>query len=771
MGCRLRYLLLLGLLVLTCLVVVTERVPQYLSSADSSPTQFSVARARVLVDTISRQPHPVGSAEHETIREFIRAELKRLGLAVGDQRSKATLRMAGTEQSATIQNVLGVIPGSDPGAKAILLVAHYDSVRNSRGASDDGAAVAALLETARALLAGPKLRHSIYFLFSDAEEVGLLGAQAFVQEHPLAHKVGFALNFEARGTKGPLLMYQTSPNNGELMRAFDALAPYPHANSLISQLARILPNDTDASLLTRASYPVLGFAFVEGFEHYHQYTDSSENLDSRSLSHCGRTALDLARGLGQMEILPKASSDAVYFDLFGRKMIRYPVLLARLLGTLVAISWIGLLRRELLARRVTTGGIGRGVRIQVLAVVMALVVPVMLHLLRMLMIDPFSLDGNAAVYGWADLLVVTALNLLFYGSAIRQITLRELVLGGLALSAALSILLGWFLPDASAAWQWITLVSLIVWRFEPNIPQRNLLGRVALQHVPLVAAILILSPIVVSAVADAGPSLMPIALMIAASVTCLFLPTLLQREFPKLYLLSGGAGTAGFALMLIVTLHSNLSHAGPRQNSLIYTYDGPTKTAHLATETLSKDAWVERSIRAGATVGPLHGFSLTPESWRQVVAPDYPLQPSRIEVRDTTLTADKRLIELRIDAPEPARCVRLWQSAGPPVSTVSVNHKPVEQFVRFSPEFDELGMQLYAGQRAGHIWNLRHCGFGGEPLLINLQAPKQPGIKLRLVEERESFPEPMLRQLTPRPPGFVPAQNSDETWIGQDIVL
>ncbi len=762
MGCRLRYLLLLGLLGLIVLILFAQRIPRNLATNDPSPMQFSTVRAKAIADAIAREPHPVGSHQHEIIRDFIRSELKRIGLTVSEQRSTATLRMAGTEQSAVVQNILGIIPGNDMSAKAILLAAHYDSVPGGRGAGDDGAAVAALLETARALTAGPKLHRSLYFLFTDAEEVGLLGAQIFVQEHPLAHRVALALNFEARGTSGPELMYQTSANNGELIAAFARLAPYPHANSLISQLARLLPNDTDASLFVRAGYAVLAFAFVEGFENYHKATDSPQNLDLGSLAHCGSLALNLARGFGQMQQLPASASDAVYFEVFGRALVHYPLLLARLLGTLAAVAWTLLLYRELSARRVTSSGIARGVKLQVLSVVLALCVPVMLHLLRILMIDSMSLSKYSAVYGFCDLLVVTALNLLFYGSAIRQIALRELVLGGLSLCAALSLLLGWFFPTASAPWQWILVISLLVWRLGPQWPPHRESAWVALQHAPLFFAILVLTPVVSSAIAEAGPDLMPIPLVIAATVTGLFLPTLLQREFPKLYLLAGGAGAAGFALMLVVTLYAYVSHADPPSRSRVYAYDAQSNKAVLASDLVGKDAWGDKLMLNGSVVGPLRGFSLTPESWKQAAAPVVPLQAARVAWQELNATSQQRLVELRVDPLESVRCLRLWQQSGPGVSTVSINQKPVEQFVRFSPELDELGMQLYAGQRMGHVWNVRYCGPGS--LVMRLRAAKAPGVRLRLVEESDSFP-PFL------PQGTVAAQASGQTWIGQDIEL
>ena len=103
-----------------------------------------------------------------------------------------------------MENVLARLPGSRGGGKAVLLDAHYDSLATGPGASDNASAVGALLETARALKAsGRPLTNDVIFLFSDGEEVDLMGAEAFVEEHPWAKDVGLVLNLEARGRAGP----------------------------------------------------------------------------------------------------------------------------------------------------------------------------------------------------------------------------------------------------------------------------------------------------------------------------------------------------------------------------------------------------------------------------------------------------------------------------------------------------------------------------------------------------------------------------------------
>ncbi len=90
-----------------------------------------------------------------------------------------------------------------------------------------------LLETARALLEGPSPRNDVLFVFTDAEESGLLGAQALVAGPGTLPPDTVVLNFEARGSKGPSLMFETGPDAGWLVRTLTESAPDARADSLL----------------------------------------------------------------------------------------------------------------------------------------------------------------------------------------------------------------------------------------------------------------------------------------------------------------------------------------------------------------------------------------------------------------------------------------------------------------------------------------------------------------------------------------------------------
>ena len=299
--------------------------PPQPAPADAAPDTFSAARAFVHVQAIAREPHPIGSPADAIVRAYITNQLWSLGLRTESQGFVAGARAGGAHGV----NLMARLPGlanADPGHKtpALALVCHHDSVPTGPGAADDGSGVATLLETARALKSGPPLRNDVLFLFTDGEEAGLDGAQAFVGAHPWMREVGFVLNFEARGVNGPVFMFETGKGNGRAIAEFAKAAPRPVANSLMYEIYRNMPNDTDLTVFKHAGVAGLNFGFIGDPKRYHSPTDDPAHLDRGSLQHDGSYALSLARQFGNIDLNGIQTSDAVYFDLLGRTLVHYP---------------------------------------------------------------------------------------------------------------------------------------------------------------------------------------------------------------------------------------------------------------------------------------------------------------------------------------------------------------------------------------------------------------------------------------------------------------
>ncbi|MEZ6015314.1 MAG: M20/M25/M40 family metallo-hydrolase [Planctomycetota bacterium] len=340
-------------------VAVLRAGPPLVAPADAAATD-AVSGERAL-EVLARlvgdgSPRPVGSEANAAARARIVTELERLGLEVEVQETFAVRDgdgAAGRTVCGTVRNIVARRRGAGghglPGEegeplRALLCMAHYDSVGAGPGVSDDLAGVAAWLEVARALRAGGRaLARDLVFLFSDAEEHGLLGAEAFAAQHPWAADVGAVINLEGRGTSGPSRMFETGADNDWIAAAFARGATRPSTTSLSAELYRRMPNDTDYTVFRRRGLPGLNFAWIGGVSRYHTPLDDLAHIDPRSLQHHATNAYDAVLALdGAAWRGPgRGRGDAVYTDVLGLDvwLVREHTARALALGALLLVLY------------------------------------------------------------------------------------------------------------------------------------------------------------------------------------------------------------------------------------------------------------------------------------------------------------------------------------------------------------------------------------------------------------------------------------------------
>jgi hypothetical protein len=330
-------LLMLGAMAAKSLLVSAPSV-----RAQSLPGQFDASRAKARLAFIlgDQRPHPADSVSDDMVRSRLIATLQQMGLKpiVRDQVACNDFQKSLLVACARVRNVVAVL--GPPTGKALLLSAHYDSVPVGPGASDDGIGVATLLEVGSNLKDRP-LQRPVILLFNEGEELGLVGARAFLAD-PLSRNVDSLLNFEARGVTGPVTMFETSQPNGAAIAAFAKAAPAPVASSMSTDIARLIPNDTDATVYKERGWLTLNFAIVGNETRYHSAGDNIGALDPASLQHMGDQALAVASELSTG--VPQARGDCIFFDVFGRAFIQMPLafgvgLFLLLLLLSAAVAW------------------------------------------------------------------------------------------------------------------------------------------------------------------------------------------------------------------------------------------------------------------------------------------------------------------------------------------------------------------------------------------------------------------------------------------------
>jgi hypothetical protein len=329
-------------------------MPSWSADEDNKITEFSTSRALEHINAIAKQPHYVGTKNHEVVANYIIKELQKLGLETTVQEGFTLSDWGNLVKS---KNIMCRIEGTK-NTKALLLLSHYDSAPHSfsHGASDDASGVATILEGVRAFLnARTKHQNDIIILFTDAEELGLNGAALFVTQHQWAKEVGLVLNFEARGSSGPsYMLMETNKGNAGLVKEFaKADATYPVSNSLMYSIYKMLPNDTDLTVFReQGNVQGFNFAFIDDHFNYHTQQDDVAHLDKSTLKHQGSYLMPLLNYFSNADLNATASTeDDVYFTI-PFTFISYPfdwVLPMTLIaaGLLIILVFLGKAKRLL----------------------------------------------------------------------------------------------------------------------------------------------------------------------------------------------------------------------------------------------------------------------------------------------------------------------------------------------------------------------------------------------------------------------------------------
>lgn len=340
---------LYSFLILCLLAYLSFRLlmPSEISDLNTPETEFSTERALTHLKVISEKPHYIGSPAHQEVREYLVSQLELLGLETHIQEGYTLNKKWNV--LAKPKNILARIPGTEKG-KALMLLAHYDSAPHSKsyGASDAGSGVVAILEGIRAYLASGQIpQNDIIILFSDAEEIGLMGAKLFVEEHPWVNDVGVVANFEARGSGGPSnMILESNHGNAILVREFVKANPsHPVASSLMYSVYKMLPNDTDSTIFRElADIDSYFFAFIDDHFDYHTANDTFENLDRNTLEHQGSYVTAVLNHFTSTDLNDlKAEKDLIYFNVPFIKMVSYPfswIIPMLILSIIVFISLI-----------------------------------------------------------------------------------------------------------------------------------------------------------------------------------------------------------------------------------------------------------------------------------------------------------------------------------------------------------------------------------------------------------------------------------------------
>lgn len=641
--------------------------------ANAPDSAFSSSRAMSTLVEMVRRPHPTGSPEHAWVRDFIVAEMSELGMDAEIQTTTSLLQFGELARAATVRNIVARIPGSAP-TGGVLITAHYDSRQIAPGAGDAASGVVTALEAIRAIRTGPPLQNDLIVVFTDAEELGLLGARAFVSEHALMADVDIVLSFEMRGAGGASIMFETAEQNGWVVRTMKEWDSHPFANSMSYEVYRRMPNGTDFTPFVEAGAQGLNYAAIDNAHVYHQAFDTPDNLSEATLQHHGIHALGALRYYGNADLTDVNEDNVVYFSVPGVGLVVYDASwVLPVSGLLLALLAVGVV----VGRR--AGARPRGM---VLGFVASLFVlgsayglgygliqwlPGMHGEDGMLIGSVFHREGwYMLALGLGTLSVVTIVT----GLLVRWASIVELALGALVVPAGLAVALSVVAPLSAMNLQWPTMAAAA------SVLTLSLLGTRRdgvvgwLTNLVLAAVVILMLQQIVELVWLALTfRLAGVIGALTGLMLLLCLPALNALHHPNRWWAPLTAAALAGGSLGMGLLGARVNADRPAPSTLVYAYEHGSGDAVWATSPGDVDrpgvTWA--ATAAGVSFDEsrdLSAYGLPTGEVPAAVAPIFDAQPPEAWVTSDTVVSGARQVELRLRSRIGAEAIQLRMADG-----------------------------------------------------------------------------------------------------------
>lgn len=706
--------------------------------ATAGPKDFSAARAFRHIEAVASRPHPIGSPANARARDYLLSHLEGLGLETQVQRQAVvgseTPGPAGLHIVAALpENVVARLKGTGPG-KAFMLAAHYDSVPTAPGASDDGAGVATLLETARALKAGPPLKNDVVFLFTDGEEVCLCGSLAFVTSHPWAKDVGTVLNLEARGNGGAAWLFETSEHNSRLLREFAAAAPHPVTSSLAEAGYALSGSNTDLSNFIDAGMQGMNVAYLTGagLSHYHTRLDNPGELDRRSLQHMGSYALSVSRHFGRIDLSDMTGDRSIFFSVSGT-LVRYPqdfsIPLALAAGAGLAGVWVlGVRRKHFTSVELLSGFVA-----MLAAVAGAALASAALHnALR----RTWTPGGRDFALEYRANLIWPAFLLLSFGAAAavfalfgaRKARRPGLAAGGLGAWWILGMVAGIRLPSASYIFVLPVISSVAGWMAAMLFGNRWRSGALVAHAVAALPAVVVFAPAIYGMTLPQGLYLAPLISAAGALLFGLLLP-LIRPLFWNGWPLPAACTGAAIVLIASAALTSRYDARHPKVDSLFFAANADGSVAMWGSYDEQPDSWTRRYLGKSPQSGPAPvDLANLPPPRLFRAAGEAPVAGPVISIVDApedSVETTSRTARLRIKQPPGTMFLTVAGRGGGPLA-VQVEGQAVPVGASAEPLIGRWTLDFWAPPPEGIEVDLTISGGGGAEVTVASVTPGLP---------------------------------------------
>jgi hypothetical protein len=264
-----------------------------------------------------------GSWENVQVADWIKAEFEKSGVLPLPGSDWLFQDYQNPNGGSGLTNVIGYIPGKSEDSY-IILSAHYDHIGVSKsggkddifnGADDDASGICMLIGIARKIFADTvKPECSIIFAAFSAEELGMLGSEAFCESNIISwDKVKLNLNFELTGRSGEFgknRYYITGPANSNLiekLNSFNETSTWmiSDAGKMTDVLYRSADNYSFVKNVhnKKICFPAHTLATSIGMEYIHRVGDEEKYIDFENLNGLINYTTELLYYLSEKDVV------------------------------------------------------------------------------------------------------------------------------------------------------------------------------------------------------------------------------------------------------------------------------------------------------------------------------------------------------------------------------------------------------------------------------------------------------------------------------------
>jgi hypothetical protein len=751
------------LILVGALAGLTSLIRPKVLPASGPAADYSAERALEHVSAISQAPHPPGSIELERVRTYIVTQLESMGLSPEVQETTVAAPKGPAVFATSVKNIIALVPGTNS-SKAILLDAHYDTRAMTPGASDCGSCVATLLETTRALLAGPPLQNDLILLFTDNEEYGGgLGAAAFLEASPRIDEIGLVINIEGLGSTGPSILFETGPNSGWMVKDWRQVASHPVGQSWFYEIYRLTPIGTDLTWFSEEGIPGLNFGYWAEGTVYHSMLDNPKTIDPRSLQHHGSYALALTQHFGNQDlnVVQASGGDAVYFSLFPGMLISYPAAWATPLAGLAGLLLVGIAVVGMRSKQLTIRGALKGVGAFLLSILASsgLATGIWMGATQlhgeyqaMLTFRGMVYNANFYLFAFVALAVAIAAAILVWFR--RKTTVMDLFFGALLFTWLLALVTSILMPGFSYLFTWPLLFSALAmgWVLWGTVRNRNASQTEIVLTVGTLPGVILYAPSIYVMFHFALAPMIGIMAFMVALPLGLLIPQLDLLTRTRHWRLSGVALAICVAFLITGSFTAKFNAEQPRPNAVAYLLESDSGKATWFSGGPIQDSWTKQFFSTEPERGALGDlFPIAQRSGFPIMqgeAPSVALEAPKVEILDDQTAGSVRTLQLSLSSPR-----------GAPVIMLDVEPYAAVQAIIFD------GKRIEATESERDLWSLTYYAVPTNGFEITLELDSSQEISIQVSDQTWELVPEVLNNLgtaiQPRSEDMMPMPNFD----------